>query len=133
MAISQMLDQLSRHLQDLQKKLIDTRKELHEKQQGATLTPYQMLDLLQNSEKFSWMQPMTTLIVEIDTLVDDKNLDPNSQHLQQFIARTRSLVFDGVDKAFKDAFEEGSAVNAELLESHQRLSYFLESIPDTRS
>ena len=120
-----MLDQLSRHLQDLQKKLIDTHKELHEKQQGATLTPYQMLDLLQNSEKFSWMQPMTTLIVEIDTLVDDKNLDPN--------ARTRSLVFDGVDKAFKDAFEEGSAVNAELLESHQRLSYFLESIPDTRS
>ena len=44
------LDQLSRHIQDLQKKLIDTQKADLEQQRGRKITPYEMLELLQKSK-----------------------------------------------------------------------------------
>lgn len=56
----------------LHKALIDSERVTFEKTMGAIQSPNHFLQLLTNDPWFAWLQPLSSLIVSIDELLDQK-------------------------------------------------------------
>jgi hypothetical protein len=66
------LGQVRRTLLDLHKGLIERGRAAYEKAHGA-VTPGEMLQLLIRDEAFSWLHPISELIVRLDELISNAN------------------------------------------------------------
>ena len=66
------LSQVRRTLLDLHKALIERERAAYEKGHGA-VTPAEMLQLLIRDEAFSWLHPISELIVRVDELISNAN------------------------------------------------------------
>jgi hypothetical protein len=64
------LTQVRRTLLDLHKALIERERAAYEKGHGA-VTPGQMLQLLIRDSAFSWLHPISELIVRVDELISN--------------------------------------------------------------
>ena len=70
MAPHESLTQVRRTLLDLHKALIERERAAYEKAHGA-VTPGQMLQLLIRDSAFSWLHPISELIVRVDELISN--------------------------------------------------------------
>jgi hypothetical protein len=66
------LTQVRRTLLDLHKSLIDRERADYERAHGA-VTPAEMLRLLIGDDHFSWLHPISALIVRVDELISNAN------------------------------------------------------------
>ncbi len=66
------LTQVRRTLLDLHKALIEHERAAYERGHGA-VTPGEMLQLLIRDEAFSWLHPISELIVRVDELISNAN------------------------------------------------------------
>lgn len=66
------LSEVRRALLDLHKALIERERAAYERAHG-TVTPAQMLQLLIRDENFSWLHPISELIVRVDELISNAN------------------------------------------------------------
>jgi hypothetical protein len=66
------LSQVRRTLLDLHKALIERERAAYEKGHGA-VTPGEMLQLLIRDPAFSWLHPISELIVRLDELISNAN------------------------------------------------------------
>jgi len=66
------LTQVRRTLLDLHKALIERERAAYEKGHGP-VTPGEMLQLLIRDEAFSWLHPISELIVRVDELISNAN------------------------------------------------------------
>jgi hypothetical protein len=66
------LSQVRRTLLDLHKALIERERAAYEKGHGA-VTPGEMLQLLIRDPAFSWLHPISELIVRVDELISNAN------------------------------------------------------------
>jgi hypothetical protein len=66
------LNQVRRTLLDLHKALIERERAAYEKGHGA-VTPGEMLQLLIRDPAFSWLHPISELIVRVDELISNAN------------------------------------------------------------
>ena len=64
------LGQVRRALLDLHKALIERERAAYEKAHGA-VSPGEMLQLLIRDEAFSWLHPISELIVRVDELISN--------------------------------------------------------------
>jgi hypothetical protein len=72
MAPHETLTQLRQTLLDLHKALIERERAAYEKGHGA-VSPAEMLQLLIRDASFSWLHPISELIVRVDELISNAN------------------------------------------------------------
>ena len=70
MTAHESLTQVRRTLLDLHKALIERERAAYERAHGA-VTPAQMLQLLIRDSAFSWLHPISELIVRVDELISN--------------------------------------------------------------
>jgi hypothetical protein len=66
------LSEVRRTLLDLHKALIERERAAYERTHGA-VAPAQMLQLLIGDDNFSWLHPISELIVRVDELISNAN------------------------------------------------------------
>lgn len=67
-----LLKDLSSALLKFHRSLLGFQKDLAEKTDGRKYAPYELLNLSLNDPRFAWLRKFSELIVQIDTIVDDK-------------------------------------------------------------
>ena len=72
MTAQESLTQVRQTLLDLHKALIERERAAYERGHGA-VSPGQMLQLLIRDETFSWLHPISELIVRVDELISNAN------------------------------------------------------------
>ncbi|MBV9082930.1 MAG: hypothetical protein JOZ62_09655 [Acidobacteriaceae bacterium] len=88
-----------RRLQDLReavlalhKALLDSERTSYEIVHGPIPSPGAFLQLLIKDPRFAWLQPMTTLIVQIDEALAAKRPAATERDFEQLIEDTRALL-----------------------------------------
>ncbi|HEX7155084.1 MAG TPA: hypothetical protein VF618_26670 [Thermoanaerobaculia bacterium] len=91
------LRDLSKALLPLHRALIDTAKVRYGNEVGHISSPGHLLTLLQEDPFFSWLKPLTSLIVDIDEMVRQ---DFGRPELDDITGRANRLFGTQVDAAF---------------------------------
>ena len=76
----------------LHKALLDSERTAYELIHGSIASPGAFLQLLINDARFSWLQPVTTLIVQIDETLAAKKPPATDRDFLQLIGDTRALL-----------------------------------------
>ncbi len=76
----------------LHKALLDSERTAYELIHGPVASPSAFLQLLISDPWFSWLQPVTTLIVQIDETLAAKKPPASDRELVQLIGDTRALL-----------------------------------------
>src|ERR1044072_1928853 len=72
---TQFLSEIRRPLLALHKSLLDHERASYEKEFGP-VTPAAFLQVLINGSGFRWLTPLSTLIANVDEILDDKEAEP---------------------------------------------------------
>jgi hypothetical protein len=112
-------------LQELHKTLLASERMSYEASFGVTLSPYQFLHLLTSDAWFAWLAPVTHLLAEIDTLLDDKNFLalPEIQTLVQRIKLLLTPTETG--EGFSRQYDEVLQRDPDVLFAHVAISKLL--------
>ncbi len=70
-SLKQIFNELSTALKDLHKDLLMREAKKLESELGKPLTPYELLGASLNDPSLAWLRKLSTLIVHIDTVVDE--------------------------------------------------------------
>jgi hypothetical protein len=89
--VRQKLQEVREAVLALHKALLDSERTAYEIVYGAIPSPAAFLQLLINDGRFAWLQPITTLIVQIDEALAAKRPPAASRDLAQLIDDTRAL------------------------------------------
>ena len=87
----QRLQQLRDTVLVLHKAVLDSERTAYELVHGPILSPGAFLQLLINDNWFKWLQPITTLIVQIDETLAAKKPPASDREFEQLIGDTRAL------------------------------------------
>jgi hypothetical protein len=88
----QKLTELRETLLTLHKALLDSERTAYELVYGPVSSPAAFLQLLINDPWFAWLQPITTLIVQVDETLAAKKPPAPIHDLQQLILDMRALL-----------------------------------------
>jgi hypothetical protein len=99
----------------LHKALLDSERTAYELIHGPVGSPSAFLQLLISDPWFSWLQPVTTLIVQIDETLAAKRPPASDRDFVQLIGDTRALLSpsrneDGFWKRYNAALQRDPAV-----------------------
>ncbi len=102
-------------LLSLHKALLDSERTAYELVNGPIGSPSVFLQLLINDSRFAWLQPVTTLLVQIDETLASKKPPASEKDLEQLIADTRALLspsreMNGFWKRYSGAVERDPGV-----------------------
>ena len=95
------LRDLWKQLMPMHRALIDAAKEEYAANVGPVSGPNHMLQLLQEDPYFDWLRPMTSLIVDIDSL---SRVDFERADVDALIARMDRLFGHDADPAFASKY-----------------------------
>lgn len=87
----QKLGQVRELLLELHKALLDSERTQYEIVHGPIASPAAFLQLLINDEKFAWLRPTTTLIVQVDEALAAKKPPATQVELEQLRMDIRAL------------------------------------------
>ena len=76
----------------LHKILLETERVRYERVNGRITDMFQLLNLTINDPAFAWLRPLSTLIVEIDEQLDDKEKPMTSAQAKAVRAEIRELL-----------------------------------------
>jgi len=86
----QLID-IRNQLLDVHKAVIDAERVTYEREHGRIPSPGAFLQLVMSDQWFAWLEPMTSLMVEIDETLAARDL-ADQDDFRRLIARARSLV-----------------------------------------
>lgn len=104
----------------LHKLLIDIEREKYERANGQ-ITSGQFLNLLLNDNNFEWLRKFSSLIVEIDEMLD---LDDGftEEMLEKHFSQMRDLLnFRSLDPEFNEKYKNILETNSEVAGKHEEL------------
>jgi hypothetical protein len=116
------LKEIRNEMLSLHKTLMDIEKENYEVVNGKT-TPHQLLQLLLNDEKFTWLRTISTLIVEIDEMFADKK-GVNKELQNELYLQVKSLFdLDNSEdfKEFKEKYQANLDTETKVAEHHKKI------------
>lgn len=71
LVMKEKLNELSRRLKDLHKLFLENERITAEKSLDRKISPYDFFHLLVQDKDFSWLQPFSALLAELDAFVDE--------------------------------------------------------------
>ena len=89
--VRQKLKSIRQTLLALHKALLDSERTAYELVHGEIASPASFLQLLIGDPWFSWLQPTTTLLVQIDEGLAAKKPPRSDRELEQLVEDTRAL------------------------------------------
>lgn len=109
------LTEIRETLLTLHKALLDSERTAYEIVHGPIGSPSAFLQLLINDNRFAWLRPITTLLVQIDETLAAKKPPATSKDFEQLITDTRALLSpssesNGFWKYYVGAVERDPAV-----------------------
>ena len=109
------LAELRETLLTLHKALLDSERTAYEIVHGPVSSPGAFLQLVINDNWFSWLRPVTTLLVQIDEALAAKKPPATEQELERYIRDTRALLSpsresNGFWKRYSGALQRDPAV-----------------------
>ncbi len=91
-AARERLVEVRKTLLVLHKALLDSERTSYEIVHGPIASPAAFLQLLINDERFAWLRPITTLVVEIDETLASKKPPATAQDFERLVNDTRALL-----------------------------------------
>ncbi len=108
----------------LHKLLVDIERENYERENGQ-INSGQFLNLLVNDSNFSWLRKFSTLIVEIDEMLDLDNGYAENMIEKQFSQMRNLLNLENADEDFKTKYQNILQSDAEVAGKHGELKNLL--------
>jgi len=108
----------------LHKYLVDIERENYEKENGQ-ITSGQFLNLLVNDANFSWLRKFSTLIVEIDEMLDLDDGYTEQMIEKQFSQMRNLLNLENADEDFRTKYQNVLQSNSEVAGKHGELKGLL--------
>lgn len=93
------LQQVRETVLALHKSLLESERTAYEITHGPIASPAAFLNLLINDQAFAWLQPMTTLIVQIDEALAAKRPPSTEQTFTQLLGDTRALLSPSTEQS----------------------------------
>jgi hypothetical protein len=132
MTYHENLTQVRRTLLDLHKALIDRERAEYEKTHGS-VTAAEMLHLLIRDDRFSWLHPISALIVRVDELLSNASerrrpnparpamtSDQASAESAALLRETRDLLTgEGAPDGFRDRYDAALRRDSAIVLMHQ--------------
>jgi hypothetical protein len=132
MTYHENLTQVRRTLLDLHKALIDRERAEYEKSHGS-VTAAEMLHLLIRDDRFSWLHPISALIVRVDELISNASErrrpnparpamtpDQASAESAALLRETRDLLTgEGAPDGFRDRYDAALRRDSAIVLMHQ--------------
>ena len=115
-------------LLSLHKALLDSERTSYQLVHGEIASPAAFLQLLIHDPWFGWLQPVTTLLVQIDEAMAAKNPPRDERELEHLLDDTRALFSpsrvesDGFWKRYSSVMQRDPAVSLLHREMEQVLS-----------
>ncbi len=88
----QRLAEVRETLLSLHKALLDSERTSYEMVHGPIGSPGAFLQLLINDNRFAWLRPITTLVVQIDETLAAKNPPATARDFERLVDDTRALL-----------------------------------------
>jgi hypothetical protein len=83
----------------LHKSVLESERTAYEITHGPIPSPGHFLNLLINDAAFAWLQPLTTLIVQIDEALAAKRPPATEQTFEQLLGDTRALLSPSTEQS----------------------------------
>ncbi len=97
-SVRERLQQARETVLALHKSLLESERTAYEITHGPIATPAAFLNLLIHDPAFAWLQPLTTLIVQIDEALAAKRPPASEQTFAQLLGDTRALLSESSDQ-----------------------------------
>ena len=121
----QRLADLRAALQQLHKALLASERMSYETSFGVTLSAYDFLHLLTSDPWFAWLAPVTHLLAEMDSRLDDKNFLALTE-IQTLGQRTKALLTPTENgEGFSRQYDEVLQRDPDVLFAHVAMSKLL--------
>jgi hypothetical protein len=132
MTYHENLTQVRRTLLDLHKALIDRERAEYEKTHGS-VSAAEMLQLLIQDDRFSWLHPISALIVRVDELISNASdrrrpnparpaMTPDQAGAESaaLLRETRDLLTgEGAPDGFRDRYDAALRLDSAIVLMHQ--------------
>ena len=119
-----LLKEARLQLLKLHKQLVDVERENYENEYGQITSGY-FLNLLVDDKNFSWLRKFSTLIVEIDEMLDLDDGYTENMIEKQFSEMKKLLNLENADEDFKAKYQNALQNNAEIAGRHGDLKTLL--------
>lgn len=105
---------LRRGLLGLHKALIVAEQLTYERINGRVSSTGQLLQLVLNDPWFTWLHPLSQLVIRIDELLDEE-MEPTAVEVEHFVAEVRTLIRpseegDGFERSYYEALQRAPDV-----------------------
>lgn len=98
-----LLDEMAAALREVHRVLIEAARKSYEEQNDTRLTALELLGLLKQHTFFRWLQPLTEVIVDLDTLLDEDE-PPSRDELSAIRVELERLVTPPADESKPSEF-----------------------------
>ena len=116
-------EQLSRALQDLHRSMLMIEAKGLAREFGRDLTPYELLNASLGNPALAWLRQLSSLIVEIDTIVDE-SANLGAQEANDVSNRTLTLLDPPAERQTTEFWEKYTRLlgeDPELILKHARV------------
>jgi len=98
----------------LHKALIIAEQLTYERINGRVSSTGQLLQLVLNDPWFTWLHPLSQMVIRVDELLDD-DMDPTTVEVEHFLAEVRALIRpseegDGFERSYYEALQRAPDV-----------------------
>lgn len=105
---------LRRGLLGLHKALIVAEQLTYERINGRVSSTGQLLQLVLNDPWFTWLHPLSQLVIRIDELLDEE-MEPTAVEVEHFVSEVRTLIRpseegDGFERSYYEALQRAPDV-----------------------
>jgi hypothetical protein len=109
-----MLMDIRHSLLGLHKALIIAEQLTYERINGRVSSTGQLLQLVLNDPWFTWLHPLSQMVIRVDELLDD-DMDPTTVEVEHFLAEVRALIRpseegDGFERSYYEALQRAPDV-----------------------
>jgi hypothetical protein len=113
-ALRRMLMDIRHSLLGLHKALIIAEQLTYERINGRVSSTGQLLQLVLNDPWFTWLHPLSQMVIRVDELLDD-DMDPTTVEVEHFLAEVRALIRpseegDGFERSYYEALQRAPDV-----------------------
>ena len=113
-ALKRMLTDIRHGLLGLHKALIIAEQLTYERINGRVGSTGQLLQLVLNDPWFTWLHPLSQMVIRVDELLDD-DMDPTTVEVEHLLAEVRALIRpseegDGFERSYYEALQRAPDV-----------------------
>lgn len=123
------LQNAHKQLLELHRTLIAATRKDYEREHGPVENPYTLLSLVSNDPAFAWLRPLTTLLVEIDDLLEQEEMSTYLASAVRAAAAVLLMPSEVEDTSFYDLLRAARENEPSLVTQHAHVRQAIGRLP----